>query len=222
MSQTPHTLTDYELELQSLRGAALEMGRLALEMMDSVGRMLRQEERADSARALAAERELDVNEVRLDSQASLILLRYQPVAVDLREVTTALRLSREFEQIGDDTRRLLASQQALLPWLATDAEDLLQKLWATCRRALASALDAFACHDAELARRIHESRKQVHEDSEATLLRIAHKVESSRDLAASYLGAVGAVTCLERIGAATEHIAAAVIFVETAEDVRHS
>ena len=218
----PHTIQDYELELQSLRGAVISMGRLAGQMVDDIGSSLRSRAEVDADAAIEGERELDRTELKIDEQARVILIKYQPVASDLREVTGALRISTELERVGDDARRLLCRHARLLPWISSDPNDVLGQLWKAADRVFVGAMTAFAEHDAQKANEIHDSRKKVKKLAKQALDEISSRVRANQELAKSYLEAISAVNCLERVGDAATSIAATVIFVETAEDVRHT
>lgn len=221
MSRPAHTLEDFELELQSLRGAVLSMGRTALQMLETLGDMFLHTRSPDPSQAKAQERELDVSEVRVDEQARIILVKYQPVATDLREVTGALRISNDLERIGDEARKIVACYQPLLPWLCSDADGLLTKLWMLSKESLKDAVDAFSNHDAQLASKTLDRKPHLKTDCEQVLNQIAHKVSGSRALAPSFLDVVNAATGLQRIANSGLNIAEAVIFIETAQDVRH-
>jgi len=221
MSRPAHTLEDFELELQSLRGAVLSMGRTALSMVETLGDMFLHTRSPDSSQAKAQERELDVSEVKVDEQARIILVKYQPVATDLREVTGALRISNDLERVGDEARKIVAWYQPILPWLCSDADGLLTKLWMLSKESLQDAVDAFSNHDAQLAAKTLGRKPQLKTDCEQVLNQIAHKVSASRALAPSFLDVVNTATGLQRIANSGLNIAEAVIFIETAQDVRH-
>src|SRR4051812_35401894 len=97
-----HTSRDFEAELRELRAHSLAMGarcerslRLALEAFWSGSARLANE-------VLALDRQIDGDEMEIDALVLRILALRQPVAHDLRFLTTALKLVTDLERIGDE------------------------------------------------------------------------------------------------------------------------
>ncbi len=221
MDRSPHILEDFELELQSLRGAVLSMAQTALEMVSMMGRIF-DDEKPDPDESQMQERELDHSEVRVDEQARLILMRYQPVASDFREVTGALRISSDLENIGDEAHRIAARYEYLRPWISHDSEAHLSRLWTRCDETLRRAIQAYSDHDVPSAKVVIEQKHLLVEEAEGILRNVSKAIASSNDLAPRFLDAVSAATGLERIGRIATNIADTVVFIETAKDTRHN
>src|SRR4051812_6421156 len=96
-----HTDREYEAELENLRERVLLMGAhveevLALSLRSYV------ERNVDLARAtIELDSNIDQLELEIDEAAIQILARRQPVASDLRFITTTLKLVTDLERIGD-------------------------------------------------------------------------------------------------------------------------
>lgn len=216
MDRKPHILEDFELELQSLRGGVLAMGRTAQEMVEWIGLALQERQAPDAAAAKRSERELDQGELEIDEQARNIMMRYQPVATDLREVTGAVRMATDLEQIGDDAKRLLVRAEQLQAWIAGDADRVLEELWRMSRKALAEAFEAFQAHDAARAEEVRRWKKGFRRQAEAVRAQVSRSVCRDGRLAPLFVEAVGAAHLLERIGLHACSLAETVYFIETA------
>lgn len=219
-SNTPHTLEDFELELQSIRGAVLSMASLSLEMVDTVGRLVSDEKKPSASQAKKHEKNLDQLEAEVDEQARIIITRYQPVATDLREVTGAVRMATDFEQIGDDARRIVLHAKELKAWLAYDSKGILHQQWALSRKLLSDACDAFASHDAEGGAAIRGSKSNVRKLASESREAVSKSVEKNHSLATSFVAAVNAIHALENVGLHACSLGEAIIFIETSRDVR--
>jgi len=221
MDRPPHILEDFELELQSLRGAVLSMATTAQNMIQALDCMFR-DTAPDQVQTQDQERELDHSEVRVDEQARLILVKFQPMASDFREVTGALRISCDLEGVGDEVHRISTSYENLRPWLSHDADGRLQKLWKRSGVTLKTAIHAYSDHDVKLAEDTVAQKHQVREEAEEVLRGISSAVAKFSDLAPYFLDAVNTAAALERIGRIASNIAETVVYIETAKDVRHN
>ncbi len=220
MPHTPHTLEDFELELQSIRGAVLSMASLALEMVDTVGQLVSDKKKPSASKTKQHEKNLDQLEAEIDEQARIIITRYQPVATDLREVTGAVRMATDFEQIGDDARRIVYHTKELKAWISYDTEGILEKQWELSHKLLSDAYEAIGKHDAEGGAAIRSSKSTVRKLASDARDIVSAAVSKNHSLAASFVGAVNAIHALENIGLHACSLGEAIIFIETSHDVR--
>ncbi len=96
-----HITKAFDADLQELNRMVAEMGGLAeKEIADAVQALTRRD--VELARKLiAADAQIDALQIEIEERAILTIARRQPMAVDLREVVSALRVANEIERIGD-------------------------------------------------------------------------------------------------------------------------
>src|SRR2546421_1019576 len=96
-----HTTKAFDVDLQELTRMVAEMGGLAeKQVADSVDALARRD--TDSAQEIAAaDPRIDALQQEIEEKAVLTIARRQPMAVDLREIVGALRVSNDLERIGD-------------------------------------------------------------------------------------------------------------------------
>ena len=101
MVVTEHTAKAFDIDLQELTRMVAEMGGLAeKQIADSVDALVRRD--ADRAQQIAAaDPSIDALQHEIEDKAVLTIARRQPMAVDLREIVGALRVSNDLERIGD-------------------------------------------------------------------------------------------------------------------------
>src|SRR5713101_3030508 len=93
-----HTTKAFDIDLQELTRMVAEMGGLAeKQVADALAR--RYADRAQ--RTVAADPDIDALQAEIEEKAVLTIARRQPMAVDLREIVGALRVSNDLERIGD-------------------------------------------------------------------------------------------------------------------------
>ncbi|MEM1294273.1 MAG: PhoU domain-containing protein [Verrucomicrobiota bacterium] len=218
--QPPHTLEDFELELQSLRGSILTMGQIAMDMVEQIGKLLQHNQKVDASEAKGREKDLDQLEAEVDQQARVILIKYQPVATDLRGVTGAVRIATDLEQIGDDARRISIQAPKLTPWLAFDSEGVLEEQWKLSQKALVDGVASFSYHDPVKASQVTEFKRQTRKLAKDARSRISKAVAKNKALATSFVEAVNVTHGLENISLHACSLGEAVVFIETATDRR--
>jgi phosphate transport system protein len=96
-----HIVSSYDAELQDLRRHISEMGGIAEKMLvDAIDSLVRSDTPLAQA-VITSDSRLDVLQREVEEQAILMIARRQPLAVDLRETISAIRVSGDVERIGD-------------------------------------------------------------------------------------------------------------------------
>ncbi|MBI4274127.1 MAG: phosphate signaling complex protein PhoU [Rhizobiales bacterium] len=113
MPMSDHTLKVFDEELQQLTRKVAEMGGLAeKEIADSVEALVRRD--LDLAkRVIALDASIDTLQREIEEKAILTIARRQPMAVDLREIVSALRVANDLERIGDLAKNIAKRVLAL-------------------------------------------------------------------------------------------------------------
>src|ERR1044071_6585752 len=96
-----HTSKAYEQELRSLREKLLLMGSLAEEMIQKAIEAYTSRNSELARSMLKIDRRITRLECDVDELCMRILATRQPVASDLRFITTALKIVTDLERIGD-------------------------------------------------------------------------------------------------------------------------
>jgi phosphate transport system protein len=150
-----HTVSAYEQELRALGGRIAEMGGIAEQLVaDAVGALIRMDAGV-AQRVIADDVRLDRLQRETEEKAILIIARRQPMAMDLREIVAAIRISNDLERIGDlaknIAKRVIAingafPQKRLLTGVEHLSEIALEQL--------KNVLDAFTARNDAAAREV--------------------------------------------------------------------
>ncbi len=101
MMQTHHTVRSYDQDLSFLAGKIAEMGGQAERMVElSIQALVKGDEKLAQT-VIADDYILDVAQREIDEKAISTIARRQPMAIDLREIIGAIRISNDLERIGD-------------------------------------------------------------------------------------------------------------------------
>jgi len=209
-------------ELKELHKDILKMGVMVQEEIYKSVEALKDRERQKAQEVISADSRIDELELVIDEKCIDLIARYQPMAGDLRFITTGMKINAELERIADiavdiSQRVLELVDKPLLKPLVD-----IPKLSAIAQRMVAEAIDAFVNKDAELAKNV------VLSDSEADKLKDSVQDELINDyLAKDAKTADRAVPLLlicrylERICDHATNIAEDVIYMVQAKVVRH-
>jgi len=157
-----HTAKAFDVDLQELGRKVAEMGGLAeKQLVDAVAALTRHD--LDLAtEVVAADAQIDDMQREIEEKAVLTIARRQPMAVDLREIISALRISNELERLGDLAKnvgkRVLALEGDVSP------PQLMRGLERMANLALAQlkrVLDAYGARDVEAALAVWKGDEEI-------------------------------------------------------------
>ncbi|MEJ1159302.1 phosphate signaling complex protein PhoU [Prosthecomicrobium sp. N25] len=96
-----HIVRSFEQELKALSGSIAEMGGLAEGLVaDSITALVRMDSEL-AQKVITTDARLDRLQRDVEERAILIIAKRQPMAMDLREIVGALRISNDLERVGD-------------------------------------------------------------------------------------------------------------------------
>ncbi|MFH6781315.1 MULTISPECIES: phosphate signaling complex protein PhoU [Methylobacterium] len=143
-----HIVTSYDQELQNLRRSISEMGGIAEKMVADSGQALLRRDAGLAQAVIAVDQRLDGLQREIEEKAILLIARRQPMAIDLRETISAIRVSGDLERIGDlaknVAKRVVAiSDQVQLQKIVVGVEHMNELV----QEQLKDVLDAYATQD---------------------------------------------------------------------------
>jgi phosphate transport system protein len=162
MAMSEHTAKAFDVDLQELTRMVAEMGGLAeKQIADSVDALARRD--ADRAqRSVASDPSIDALQREIEEKAVLTIARRQPMAVDLREVVGALRVSNDLERIGDLAKnigkRVLALDGEFYPPKLIRG---VEHMGALVLAQLKEVLDSYARHDLKKAMAVWNGDEEI-------------------------------------------------------------
>ena len=110
---TEHTAKAFDVDLQDLARLVAEMGGLAEKEIGDALDALSNRDTALAQRAIAIDARIDALQREIEEKAILTIARRQPMAVDLRDIVGALRVSNDLERIGDLAKNIAKRVSAI-------------------------------------------------------------------------------------------------------------
>jgi phosphate transport system protein len=146
-----HIVTSYESQLQNLNNTIIKMGALAeSQFADSI--MALQKNNPDTVdRIIGKDERLDDFEKKLESLVIDLIALRQPLAIDLRETVSSMKISSELERVGDLSKNIAKRSLALkLPIENAIFKDL-KNCAELVQKNLKLAMDAYTKRSADSA-----------------------------------------------------------------------
>ena len=216
-----HILGTFDEALGSLRNNVLMMAGLAERSLERAMRGLTERDDNICANAIADDEEIDQLEMQIDKDGVDILLRFQPVASDLRRVVSAMKLSSNLERIADQATNIARrarklNQHPLLPEL-----ELILPMNAQAMSMFKDSVDAYVREDVELGRAIVPRDTKLDELNRVASRRLIERMAQDPDQLRGYLNLMFIGRHLERVGDHATNIAEDAVYAAAAEDIRH-
>ena len=147
-------LSDLKARLLAMSGEAEAALGLAIEA-------LLERDSAKAAQVVAGDHLIDNMEVEIEERCINLLALQQPMARDLRMLTSALKIANDLERVGDHAVNIAQSTQRLIETRPITPEPEIIEMARLARRMLADALEAFIRGDAAAAREVCRRDEQV-------------------------------------------------------------
>ncbi len=167
------------------------------------------------------DREIDAREIEVEEECLKILALHSPVAADLRQVVTFLKVNNDLERAGDLAHNLAGRAESLAVEGPVEVPDEIWTMAERIPRMLRLALDAVVGGDTGLARTVIAEDEVVDRSHEAMYGIVAARVREDPGAVAVSMQFLSISRYLERMADLATNIAEDVIFMVQGEVVRH-
>lgn len=140
----------YEEQLQALHREMLDMGALCESAVGLAVQAVTQGEGELIGRVLETDALIDKKERDIESLCLKLLLKQQPVAADLRAISSALKMISDLERIGDQASDIAEISRFTVGGEDKTSADLREMAKETIKM-VNQSIDAFVRHDLVLA-----------------------------------------------------------------------
>ena len=141
----------FDEQLSLLNHEMIEMGALCEEVIALSSQALTEGDTALASKVAPLDSEIDHKERDIESQCMKLLLRQQPVAKDLREISAALKMISDLERIGDQASDIAELARFIRKG---GAHSHLKQMAAEVIRMVSESVDAFVRLDLDQAREV--------------------------------------------------------------------
>ena len=216
-----HILGTFDEALGSLRNNVLMMAGLAERSLERAMKGLTERDDDICANAIADDEEIDQLEMQIDKDGVDILLRFQPVASDLRRVVSAMKLSSNLERIADQATNIARRARKLNQHPPLPEVELILPMNAQAMAMFKDSVDAYVREDVELGRAIVPRDAKLDELNRVASRRLIERMAQDPEQLRGYLNLMFIGRHLERVGDHATNIAEDAVYAAAAEDIRH-
>ncbi|MES2961993.1 MAG: phosphate signaling complex protein PhoU [Pseudomonadota bacterium] len=107
MSLKEHTVKSYDKDLQSIAGTLAEMLDLVLISIDMVAEMIIHNHKDYLEKITSHDYKINSLDFLIERKITTMLALRQPMAVDLRYIVSALKVSSNLERVGDQAKSII-------------------------------------------------------------------------------------------------------------------
>ncbi len=217
-----HILKTYDDELDYLKDSVLEMGSGVVNAMERGIKGLLEGDREQCSDVIDEDDVIDSQEKKIDEFGMSVLMRFNPVASDLRFVLSSINICRSLERIGDHAVNIAKRSRKILKRGVFDEVRLLEPLYLEAQKIVSSALTAYSDVDEEAAMNVVAMDRHVDDVHKSLSKVLTSKISEGVDRTDAMLHILFMSRSLERIGDLAVNVAEDVVFITSAEDIRHS
>lgn len=221
MTQPKHILTTFDEALTALRNNVLTMSTLTVRSLENALTGLRERNDDLCLQAIADDEEIDQMEMQIDKDGIELLLRFQPVASDLRRVVAAMKLSPNLERIADESVSIARKARKLNQHRELAEVDLITSMGAYAMQMFKDGVDAYAREDEEQGRALKERDKGLNALNSDAARQLLARVAQDPEQLRGYLNLLFIAKHLERVGDHATNIGEDAVYAAAAEDIRH-
>jgi phosphate transport system protein len=216
-----HILGTFDEALAALRNNVLMMAGLTERSLERAMKGLIERNDDLCATTIADDEEIDQLEKQMDKDGVDILLRFQPVASDLRRVVSAMKLSTNLERMADQATTIARRARKLNQHPPLPEVELVKPMYEHAMSMFKDSVDAFVREDVKLGCAVVGRDEQLDDLNQTASHKLIERMAQDPDQLRGYLNLIFVGRCLERVGDHATNIAEDAVYAAAAEDIRH-
>jgi phosphate transport system protein len=210
-----HTLSSYDKQLQHLMQLIIDMGGEVRKMVLAARRAFRSGDEAQIAAAKAADKYINALDHQVEEEATIVLALQNPLAIDLRFVTSVLKITGMLERAGDLAKNTVKRSVKMGMHAPEPVIQKLELMADIVVEMLDDALDAFQRTDTAKATHVWKRDQEIDDLYHEIFAIMQQEMSSSPDKAMPSTHIVFAAKNLERVADYITNLAKTVYYVNS-------
>jgi phosphate transport system protein len=211
----------FDEELNLLKEKLLSMASLAETMIYKAVKSLAERDKSLFEVVNQDEKKVNYLQIEIDELCLKLLALKQPMATDLRFITSAMKINSELERIGDLAVNIIQRAEVLIKQPQLKPLIDIPRMAELTQKMVKDSLDAFIKRDVNLARSILIRDDQVDCLKDQIFHELLTFMLSDQSTIPRALELILVSRHLERIGDHATNIAEDVIYLVQGKDIRH-
>ena len=217
MAEAPHTVKSYEDELKKLNNTIIKMGAACEEALGKAIKAITTRNTDDAELVIKNDEKIDKFESSVEQQVVDLIALRQPMAIDLRETITALKISSDLERIGDLSKNIAKRTLLLNENISKKITDDLVRVSSDVQKQLKMVLDAYSERSSSLSTNVWEGDEKIDSQTDNCMQDVVDYLKEKEDNLEDGTHLLFVAKNIERIGDHTTNIAEQVYFMVTGE-----
>ena len=189
----------FDEQLALLNERMIKMGALCESTIESAAQALESHEARQVEQTISLSEEIDQLEREVENLCLKLLLQQQPVARDLREISSALKMISDLERIGDQAADI-AELTRFVRLPDGPGRQRIEEMSKAVIRMVTDSVDSFVKRDLELAREVCREDDQVDDLFNQVKKELIGLIAADADSGELWLDLIMVAKYLERIG----------------------
>ena len=162
---TEHTVKSFQEELDGIAASIAQMGGLTEAQLAGAMESMARRDIQLAERTVQDDRRIDAIESEIEARAVRIIALRQPMASDLREAISAMKISSDLERIGDLAKNIAKRTLVIQGDFETPARLIqgISRMGRLAQGQLKQVLDAFSNRDAQAAMEVWRRDEEIDE-----------------------------------------------------------
>jgi len=218
---TPHIFRDFDKVIEALKADVLLMASLARQNLERAMRSLLERDIDLARTVIADDADVDDLERKIDQSGMEILVRFHPVASDLRLVITSMKMAHNLERISDHAVNIAKRSKKICKANPLEESSLTEPLYSLADKLLRDALMAYTDANTELGEGLKARDKELDRLHKQMIASLSGRLEDSNGRSENLLHLIFVARSIERIGDLAVNIGEDAVFLGEARDIRH-
>ena len=216
-----HIFRDFDKAIESLKAEVLSMASMTRQNLERAMCSLLERDLDLARSVIADDADVDDLERKIDQIGMDILVRFHPVASDLRLVITSMKMAHNLERISDHAVNIAKRSKKICKTTPLEECALAEPLYSLADKLLRDALMAYTDANSELGEGLKARDKELDRLHKQMIASLSGRLEDSNGRAENLLHLIFVARSIERIGDLAVNIGEDAVYLGEARDIRH-
>ena len=206
------TRNRFNQQLAELNMGLVHMGQLCEEAIGAAVEALSTQDEATAREAISLEKSIDEKEREIQTLCLRLLMQQQPVASDLRIISSAMKMITDMERIGDQAADIAEIVIPLVEKELFTEPRYIEEMAVAVRKMVTTSVGAYVNRDAELAQLVISMDDSVDDKFSKVIGKLTAKIAENPQQGELALELLMIAKYLERIGDHATNVAEWVVY----------
>ncbi len=209
----------FEKKLKQLHQDLIKMEAIVERSLDDAIKALKKQDALLAMEVIQRDDEIDEMELMIEKECLLLIVRQQPMAADLRDIASVLKIITDLERIGDHCTDIseytikLANEKYVKPLVH------IPEMAEEVKKMIKDTIDSCVNRDIELAKNVCDRDDRIDDYFDTIVEELMSIMATKGDMVKQCTDFLFIVKYLERMGDHATNIAEWIIFTVTGEHI---